>query len=86
MHNNSVILSHPLGALRSASGTTTNKESLKKAKTPQGRFDRPDEKSKDALQSEDMFFYVCGSIHRLILTIKVMMSLWNWTVVDFETF
>ncbi|XP_011601136.1 succinate dehydrogenase assembly factor 4, mitochondrial [Takifugu rubripes] len=38
------------GALRSASGTTTNKEPLKKAKTPQGRLDRPDEKSKDALQ------------------------------------
>ncbi|TNM99798.1 hypothetical protein fugu_012831, partial [Takifugu bimaculatus] len=37
-------------ALRSTSGTTTNKEPLKKAKTPQGRFDRPDEKSKDVLQ------------------------------------
>lgn len=46
-----------LGALRSASGTTTtNKEPLKKAKTPQGRFDQPDEKSKDVLQSENMFF------------------------------
>ena len=31
----------------------TDKEPLKKAKTPQGRFDSSEEKSKDVLQSED---------------------------------
>lgn len=29
-----------------------DKEPLKKAKTPQGRFDVPEEKSKDVLESE----------------------------------
>ncbi|CAN9500138.1 unnamed protein product [Ophioblennius macclurei] len=38
------------GALRSASGSAEN-QPLKKAKTPQGRFDSPEEgKSKDVLQ------------------------------------
>ena len=30
-----------------------DKEPLKKAKTPKGRFDSPEDKSKDVLESED---------------------------------
>lgn len=40
------------GCSRAASGAVKDKEPLKKAKTPQGRFDIPEEKSKDVLQSE----------------------------------
>nr|XP_046258214.1 succinate dehydrogenase assembly factor 4, mitochondrial [Scatophagus argus] len=38
------------GWSRAASGTLKDKEPLKKAKTPQGRFDSPEEKSKDVLE------------------------------------
>ncbi|CAG13725.1 unnamed protein product [Tetraodon nigroviridis] len=38
------------GSLRSASGTSNEKEELKRAKTPQGHFDHPDDTSKDILQ------------------------------------
>ncbi|CAG6018099.1 unnamed protein product [Menidia menidia] len=40
------------GCLRNASGGVADKEPLKKAKTPQGRFDITEEKTKDVLQSE----------------------------------
>ncbi|KAM9803747.1 succinate dehydrogenase assembly factor 4, mitochondrial [Neosynchiropus ocellatus] len=36
---------------RGASGGVKDKEPLRKAKTPQGRFDRPEETSADVLQS-----------------------------------
>ncbi|KAM9847622.1 succinate dehydrogenase assembly factor 4, mitochondrial [Aulostomus maculatus] len=35
---------------RTASGAVKDREPLKKAKTPQGRFDSSEEKSKDALE------------------------------------
>ncbi|XP_013858045.1 succinate dehydrogenase assembly factor 4, mitochondrial isoform X2 [Austrofundulus limnaeus] len=38
------------GCLRRTSGTVKDREPLKKAKTPQGRFDIPEEKSKDVLE------------------------------------
>ncbi|XP_035519825.1 succinate dehydrogenase assembly factor 4, mitochondrial [Morone saxatilis] len=38
------------GCSRAASGAVSDKEPLKKAKTPQGRFDLPEEKSKDVLE------------------------------------
>ncbi|XP_010862224.1 succinate dehydrogenase assembly factor 4, mitochondrial [Esox lucius] len=38
------------GCLRTASGAAKDKEPLRKAKTPQGRFDMDDEKPKDPLQ------------------------------------
>ncbi|XP_034537751.1 succinate dehydrogenase assembly factor 4, mitochondrial [Notolabrus celidotus] len=38
------------GCSRSASSTAKDKEPLKKAKTPQGRFDNPEEKQKDVLE------------------------------------
>uniref|UniRef100_UPI0037E976E3 succinate dehydrogenase assembly factor 4, mitochondrial n=1 Tax=Semicossyphus pulcher TaxID=241346 RepID=UPI0037E976E3 len=38
------------GCSRAASGAVKDKEPLKKAKTPQGRFDSPEEKQKDVLQ------------------------------------
>ncbi|XP_040906383.1 succinate dehydrogenase assembly factor 4, mitochondrial [Toxotes jaculatrix] len=38
------------GCSRAASGAVKDKEPLKKAKTPQGRFDSPEEKSKDVLE------------------------------------
>ncbi|XP_041645869.1 succinate dehydrogenase assembly factor 4, mitochondrial [Cheilinus undulatus] len=38
------------GCSRAASGAATSKEPLKKAKTPQGRFDSPEEKQKDVLE------------------------------------
>ncbi|XP_037638005.1 succinate dehydrogenase assembly factor 4, mitochondrial isoform X2 [Sebastes umbrosus] len=38
------------GCSRAASGAVKDKEPLKKAKTPQGRFDTPEEASKAALQ------------------------------------
>ncbi|XP_069370447.1 succinate dehydrogenase assembly factor 4, mitochondrial [Paralichthys olivaceus] len=38
------------GCSRAASGAVTDKEPLKKAKTPQGRFDSPEDKSKDVLE------------------------------------
>lgn len=41
------------GCSRAASGVVNNKEPLKKAKTPQGRFDSPEEKPKDVLESEN---------------------------------
>uniref|UniRef100_A0A3B3BHK3 Succinate dehydrogenase assembly factor 4, mitochondrial n=1 Tax=Oryzias melastigma TaxID=30732 RepID=A0A3B3BHK3_ORYME len=36
-----------------ASGTATDKEPLRKAKTPQGRFDVPEGKNKDVLEFPD---------------------------------
>ncbi|XP_042358075.1 succinate dehydrogenase assembly factor 4, mitochondrial [Plectropomus leopardus] len=47
-----LLQSHSLttGCSRAASGAVKDKEPLKKAKTPQGRFDSPEEKSKDVLQ------------------------------------
>lgn len=41
------------GCSRAASGTPKDKEAPKKAKTPQGRFDSPEETRKDVLESED---------------------------------
>lgn len=41
------------GCFRAASGAVKDKEPLKKAKTPQGRFDGPEEASQAALQSEN---------------------------------
>lgn len=41
------------GLSRAASRSANDAEPLKKAKTPQGRFDTPEEKSKDVLQSEN---------------------------------
>ncbi|XP_038593559.1 succinate dehydrogenase assembly factor 4, mitochondrial [Micropterus salmoides] len=38
------------GCSRAASGAAKDKEPLKKAKTPQGLFDSPEEKSKDVLE------------------------------------
>ncbi|KAF0027740.1 succinate dehydrogenase assembly factor 4, mitochondrial [Scophthalmus maximus] len=38
------------GCCRAASGAAAGKEPLKKAKTPQGRFDGPEEKSRDVLE------------------------------------
>ncbi|XP_037321833.2 succinate dehydrogenase assembly factor 4, mitochondrial [Pungitius pungitius] len=38
------------GCCRAASGTVKDKEPLKKAKTPQGRFDGPEEASQAALK------------------------------------
>ncbi|XP_035610039.1 succinate dehydrogenase assembly factor 4, mitochondrial [Oncorhynchus keta] len=38
------------GYLRTASGAVKDKEPLRKAKTPQGRFDMNDEKTKDPLE------------------------------------
>ncbi|XP_074532302.1 succinate dehydrogenase assembly factor 4, mitochondrial [Halichoeres trimaculatus] len=38
------------GCSRSASSAVKDKEPLKKAKTPQGRFDSPEEKNKDVLE------------------------------------
>ncbi|XP_076600109.1 succinate dehydrogenase assembly factor 4, mitochondrial [Chaetodon auriga] len=38
------------GCSRAASGAVKDKEPLKKAKTPQGRFDSSEEKHKDVLQ------------------------------------
>ncbi|XP_073338776.1 succinate dehydrogenase assembly factor 4, mitochondrial [Pagrus major] len=38
------------GCSRAASRSVNDTEPLKKAKTPQGRFDNPEEKSKDVLQ------------------------------------
>ncbi|XP_041803847.1 succinate dehydrogenase assembly factor 4, mitochondrial [Chelmon rostratus] len=38
------------GCSRAASGAVKDKEPLKKAKTPQGRFDNPEEKNKDVLE------------------------------------
>ncbi|XP_060896509.1 succinate dehydrogenase assembly factor 4, mitochondrial [Labrus mixtus] len=38
------------GCSRAASGLVKDKEPLKKAKTPQGRFDTPEEKQKEVLQ------------------------------------
>ncbi|XP_035653745.1 succinate dehydrogenase assembly factor 4, mitochondrial-like [Oncorhynchus keta] len=38
------------GCLRTASGAAKDKEPLRKAKTPQGRFDMNDEKIKDPLE------------------------------------
>ncbi|XP_004076944.1 succinate dehydrogenase assembly factor 4, mitochondrial [Oryzias latipes] len=38
------------GCSRASSGMAADKEPLKKAKTPQGRFDVPEEKSKDVLE------------------------------------
>ncbi|XP_054456619.1 succinate dehydrogenase assembly factor 4, mitochondrial [Anoplopoma fimbria] len=38
------------GCFRAASGAVKDKQPLKKAKTPQGRFDSPEEASKAALQ------------------------------------
>ncbi|KAJ8014210.1 hypothetical protein DPEC_G00037880 [Dallia pectoralis] len=38
------------GCLRTASGAAKDKEPLRKAKTPQGRFDMEDEKTRDPLQ------------------------------------
>lgn len=41
------------GGSRAASGSAKDQEPLKKAKTPQGRFDSPEEKSRDVLESEN---------------------------------
>lgn len=41
------------GCSRAASGAPKDKEPLKKAKTPQGRFDSSEETRKDVLESED---------------------------------
>ncbi|XP_022599623.1 succinate dehydrogenase assembly factor 4, mitochondrial [Seriola dumerili] len=38
------------GSSRAASGAAKDKKPLKKAKTPQGRFDNPEEKSRDVLE------------------------------------
>ncbi|CAL8255847.1 unnamed protein product [Lota lota] len=38
------------GCSRSASGAANDKQPLRKAKTPQGRLDSPEEKNKDAPQ------------------------------------
>ncbi|KAF3708518.1 Succinate dehydrogenase assembly factor 4, mitochondrial [Channa argus] len=38
------------GCSRATSGAVKDKEPLKKAKTPQGRFDSPEDKPKDALE------------------------------------
>ncbi|XP_029377443.1 succinate dehydrogenase assembly factor 4, mitochondrial [Echeneis naucrates] len=38
------------GAPRAASGAAKDKEPLRKAKTPQGRFDSPEERSRDVLE------------------------------------
>lgn len=38
---------------RAASGATQDRQPLKKAKTPQGRLDSSEEKSKDALESKN---------------------------------
>lgn len=38
------------GCTRTASGATKDKEPLRKAKTPQGRFDLNEEKNKDVLE------------------------------------
>ncbi|XP_039995352.1 succinate dehydrogenase assembly factor 4, mitochondrial [Xiphias gladius] len=38
------------GCSRAAGGAATDKEPLKKAKTPQGRFDSTEEKSRDVLE------------------------------------
>ncbi|XP_071387147.1 succinate dehydrogenase assembly factor 4, mitochondrial [Centroberyx affinis] len=38
------------GCSRAASGAAKDKEPLRKAKTPQGRFDTTEEKSKDVLE------------------------------------
>lgn len=38
------------GSARSASGALKDQEPLRKAKTPQGRFDAPEEKNKDVLE------------------------------------
>ncbi|XP_018549572.1 succinate dehydrogenase assembly factor 4, mitochondrial [Lates calcarifer] len=38
------------GCSRAASGVVKDKEPLKKAKTPQGRFDSPEERSKEVLE------------------------------------
>lgn len=43
-------LSSGPGCVRAAGGTTKDGEPLKKAKTPQGRFDSPEEKHKDVLE------------------------------------
>ncbi|XP_057704177.1 succinate dehydrogenase assembly factor 4, mitochondrial [Corythoichthys intestinalis] len=48
---NSPILESPLmGWFRHASGAVKDREPLKKAITPQGRFDKDEEKTKDALE------------------------------------
>ncbi|KAM4729640.1 succinate dehydrogenase assembly factor 4, mitochondrial [Anableps anableps] len=38
------------GSVRSASGALKDQEPLRKARTPQGRFDAPEEKNKDLLE------------------------------------
>lgn len=45
-------VSLPSGCLRAASRAANDKEPLKKAKTPKGRFDNLEETSKDVLESE----------------------------------
>lgn len=68
------------GCSRAASGTSKDKEPPKKAKTPQGRFDSPEDTRKDVLESEDAyasfslvwvsFFIVCTSCASFYLWIK----------------
>lgn len=41
------------GCSRTVSGVAKDKEPLKKAKTPQGRFDSTEEKQQEVLKSED---------------------------------
>ncbi|KAM8739250.1 succinate dehydrogenase assembly factor 4, mitochondrial [Acanthopagrus schlegelii] len=50
LYDNLAVQSVFTGLSRAASRSANDAEPLKKAKTPQGRFDNPEEKSKDVLQ------------------------------------